>query len=523
MVLRELITKWGFKVDDSGLKKLETGINDVKSSLAKVATIGAAAAGTLFGIAKSAADAGDEIAKTSKALGINAQALQELQFAAQIGGVAQNDFNKSVQKFSKNILEARRGSETYLRTFRALGVSSDVINNKQLKTDQLISILADKFQKLPDGVEKTGLAFELFGRTGPRLLPLLNEGAAGVEKLRAEAQALGGVMGEDLLSDSEEFQDAMLRVNNVIAGIRNEVASKLIPVINDIADKAKDWFLANRELIKQNLNGFIKTLIMVATGAWRILTEFFNVVNRGIQLFGGWERAIRFVSLALLTVFGAQMLIGIGNMASGVFTLIKTFKMLGNASLIASAKAMAIPLLIGAAVVALGLAIEDIISFFNGEDSVTGIIVDKFREAFDWLEEKFLGMNSFVKAIAFQLTMPFRAVINTVKAVSGAIGALSGGDFGGALDAVTEGLTNTLSFDSATSSLGNLFGFGGGPSETTTGSSSSNVTNNTSIEVKVPEGLSPDQAAQATQQGVKEAMASTFREAERAISSPIVE
>ena len=540
MVLKELITKWGIKADTKGLKQLESGISDVSASLAKVAAIGAAAAGTLFGIAKITADLGDETAKTAKSLGINAQALQELQFAAGIGGVKQNDFNKSVQKFSKNILEARRGSETYLKTFRELGVSSDVINNKQLKTDQLLGVLADKFKELPDGVEKTGLAMELFGRSGPRLLPLLNEGAAGMDKLRQEARDLGGVMDSDLLASSEEFQDSMLRMNTVLSGLRNFAAAKLIPVINKITDTIKEWFIANREIINQKIDKFIKILMFAAESAFSIFQSLFESVRGIVRIFGDWETVIKFVTTAIFILLGAQLLIGIGSIAQGVMGLVGAFRSLGFAALLANAKAMLIPLLIGAGIVALGLAIDDIVSFFKGEKSVTGLIVKKFKSMFDFVVEgfkslpgviskfsselfdslisKFNTLPGFVQGLIKVLMLPFNFLLNNVKAIGGVLGALTSGDFGGAFDAIKDGINSNI--DSVVS-IGNDFGLGSNAPAST--SNNSNVSQNNQITVQVPDGLTPDQAAEATRLGVEDSLGSLFRKTQRAVASPIVE
>jgi hypothetical protein len=517
MVLREIFTKWGIQVNDSGLKKMESGINGVKDSLVKIAAVGVAASGVLFGVAKSVADIGDETAKTAKSLGINTQALQELQFAAGIGGVKTSDFNNSLKKFSKNILEARRGTVTYTRAFEQLGIGTDVINNKQLKTEDLIGVMAEAFSGMKDGVEKTGLAMELFGRSGPRLLPLMNEGKKGIEALRKEAQMLGGVMNKDLLAQSEEFQDSMLRMQTVISGIRNEVGAKLIPIINKVTDSIKIWFLANRAIITQKLDSFMETLISLATTAYKIFRTLYTSVNGLVQIFGGWESVIRTVSLALMILFGAQLLIGIGNMAQGIFMLILTMNKLGVAAILTSAKLMIIPLLIGAAVVALGLLFEDLYRFAIGDKSVFGQIENEIDGLLGSMDSWFASMPGFIQGIIRIITLPIRTAIGAIKTLGGVVGAITAGDFGGALDAVGEGFMNLVA---------------SGPSETfsgalgvasPTGGGGNNVSQKNEIIVNVPSGLSPEEAAEATKIGTENAFEALFRRTDRAVSGPVLE
>lgn len=515
MVLREIFTKWGIKADATGLKKMEEGIDGVKNSLAKIATVGIAAAGTLFGVAKSVADIGDETAKTAKSLGINAQSLQELQFAAQIGGVGVKDFNNSVKKLSKNLVEARRGTVTYKRAFDQLGIGSDIVNDKQLKTDEILGIMAEKFKNMEDGIEKTGLAMELFGRSGPRLLPLMNEGKKGIEALRTEAQQLGGVMGEDLLAQSEEFQDSMLRMQTVINGIRNEVGAKLIPIINKVTDSIKKWFLANRAMVTQKLDNFMKTLISLATTAWKIFKTLYTSVNGLVQIFGGWETVIRSVSLALMLMFGTQMLLGISQMAQGIFLIIMSMNKLAAVAILAQAKLLLIPLLIGAAVVSLGLLFEDLYRFAIGDKSIFGQIENEIEELMVSMDGWFSTLPGFVQGVIKLITFPIRSAILGIKTLGGVVGAIAGGDFGGALDAMGEGLGNLFSPEDGISGALGI--------SSPTNNASSSVNQKNEITVNVPSGLSPEAAAEATRIGAENALGSMLRKTGRAVASPILE
>jgi hypothetical protein len=106
--------------------------------------------------------------------------------------------------------------------------------------------------------------------------------------------------------------------------------------------------------------------------------------------FGGLLLTFGLLSGAFITATGA------------IGKLVLVLKSFSISALAAQASALAIPLAIAAGVAALALAIQDIISFFQGKDSVTEIIVNKFKEAFDKVGN--LAKNLFNKSIFGKIT-----------------------------------------------------------------------------------------------------------------------
>lgn len=524
--VRELVTKWGFEIDQKPLKDLERGIQGAKQSLIAIGAAGAAAGAALFGVAKLTADAGDKAAKAARSIGLSAESLQELAFAADIGGVGQEGLVTTMQKLSRAANEAGDGVATYKDAFDELGISVKDQNGDLKNSDVLLSEISDSFKDLPDGTKKTALAMDLMGRSGAKMISVLNGGSESLEALKQEARDSGFVISEANTVLSEEFNDSLTRLMSVLEGVKRQIGVQLLGPIKEIVDSMREWVLANKEIIKQNLKAFFQSLISVVKTAIFTFKQVFNFVNNIVTAFGGWERAIKFVTFALIGLFGAKFLIAIGSMLQGIFGLIKAFSLFGNASLIASAKALVIPLLIGAAFAALGLAIEDIIAYFNGEDSVTGVMIQKFQEFFSFMEEGFSKFGAIGQFITTVLLTPIRTVVAAAKTLGGVLGALSGGDIGGAFDAVKEGFGSAFGafgdiFSGEGTSIKGALGFNSSETPRASNSAVNNVSNK--IEVNVPEGLNAEQAAQATQAGVKDAMASVLRETQRQVSSPIEE
>ena len=380
--VRELLVRWGFEVDERGLGKIEKGIDNVKSSLMVVGAAGVAAAASIFGIAKSTADAGEAAFKASEQLGINAQKYQELAYAANLADIEQGDFDNSLKLLSKGAYDAAQGTGAAADAYKKLGVSVKDSSGQVKGGDQLLGELADKFKKMPPGIEKTALSTEFFGRSGTKMISMLNQGSDGLSKMGAEARAAGLVLSDETLAASNEFNDGLKQLWGMVIGLRNTIGAKLLPILNTLIEGVKSFMTANRELIATRLEFFFSVLQRFVKETWNIFVRMFEIVTQVVDLFGGLERVIKIVVIAFSAFFAARALMGLGQIAQGLFVVIKAFNLMKIQAMLAWLAAAAGPILIGAAIVALGLIIEDIIGFFQGKDSVTGAIIEAFEQKF---------------------------------------------------------------------------------------------------------------------------------------------
>lgn len=517
--VRELVTRWGFQVDDKPLKDMKNSVESLQNQMKLVVGAAVAVGGALFGIAKSTANAGDEAAKTARSLGLTAESLQELEFAASIGGVSQGQLSTGMLKLQRAAKEASDGVATYKDTFDELGITVKNQDGTLKGSEMLMGEIADRFEKMPDGTKKSALAMDLFGRSGGRLVNVLNGGSKGLRELRDEAQKSGFVISEADTVLSEEFNDSLNRLQSVVKGLKNQIGVGLLRPIKGIVDQMRAWILANRELLKQNLDKFVKVLISFLKSFVTVMKNIFNVVDGVAQAFGGWTKALNFVLQAMTAILALKFLGAIGSMAQGVLSLAKAWRFMGNTALLASLKAAIIPVAIGAAIALAVLAIEDLVAFFQGKDSVTGVIVEKFKEAFDFLGQKFNELGPIAKAAIGIVLTPLRAMITTIRTVADIISSVKKDGASGIFGALKRGVMN---FSGAGGDgLAGAIGLGGvdltpanAPSQSAGGSVVNKV--DSSIEVNVPPGTSPEQVGPFVQEGIKDALGGVLRETSRA-------
>ncbi|MFT4221882.1 phage tail tape measure protein [Dysgonomonas sp.] len=256
------LTKFQKKADSMGAGMQKFGT--------KAMAIGGAIGTGLFGIAKSTANYGDEVYKTSQKVGINVEEYQKLAYAARYAGVDQDKLTSALNIFNKSAVAATKGSKESLQAFNAMGISAADIGNNMKSPEVLIKKIAENISKMPDGMDKSALAMKLFGRSGSELIPLLNSGAVGLEEMGNEAVKMG-IVTEDIAKLSEEFNDNLERIGDASNGVSRQLGSVLLPKLNELVLKIIPIIQSIGSWVKDNKELTI-TILKVATAATAILT-----------------------------------------------------------------------------------------------------------------------------------------------------------------------------------------------------------------------------------------------------------
>ncbi len=153
---------------------------------------------------------GDELAKAASKSGIASNAFTELAYAARMADVDVSGLSTALKKMQVALSTANSGGKTQISTLAALGLKIEDL--RDLKADEQFEILADRISKLKDPADKARAATELFGRAGADLLPMFEQGAAGIEKLRKEAIAMGKSLSGEELARFQEADDAVKKL-----------------------------------------------------------------------------------------------------------------------------------------------------------------------------------------------------------------------------------------------------------------------------------------------------------------------
>lgn len=231
-------TRSAFDSIRGNLAKLGDESNRVKGMLAGLGvTLSAAGFAAMI---KNAIDAADHLNKLSQKIGISVEALSTLRFAAQLSDVSLESLQKGIKGLSQNITEANTGIGDGAQMFEALGISVKNADGSMKSTDEVLLQVANVFAHLEDGAVKTALAVKLFGKSGMDMIPLLNQGAAGINQLTAEAERLGLKLTTETARSAEAFNDNLTALKASSSSLSISLARDFLPELINITNAMRE-------------------------------------------------------------------------------------------------------------------------------------------------------------------------------------------------------------------------------------------------------------------------------------------
>lgn len=237
--------KWTMTAEQSVTQTLEQIAGQVSLTDAVFAKLGGSMKSVLAGLSigallesiHSVIEAGDQANKAAQKVGVTVEAWQKLSYAAKLADVSQESLAKGLKNLGTVALQAKDGGADAQDTFKRLGVTWLDAAGQMKGSDQLLLDMADRFSKMPDGIEKTALATKVFGKAGMDLIPFLNAGRDGIQDLMDEAEKLGIVMDSQTAAASEALNDNLTRLTTAGRGLLVQGVAPLIPFLSKMSNE----------------------------------------------------------------------------------------------------------------------------------------------------------------------------------------------------------------------------------------------------------------------------------------------
>ncbi len=302
-IIEELAVKLGIDADFGAFERAEKHINGLRIGLGAIAAIGAAVGTALAAVVETTARTAVEAFRTSQKIGTTAEAYQELKYAGDLVGVSSEEITTSLGRLARSAFEAAHGGGQAAFAYRQLGVGVYKAEGGLKTSDELLEDVASRFATMPDGIRKTALAQQLFGRGGKALIPLLNKGRDGIDELRQEAHKYGVVLDQETIEASLRWEEQQKHLKAAVLGLKNALGSAFIKRITDVTDKIANWIASNRELISSGIMRFLDGVVallkpiaiafdelFIKTGAWLAMLAtvgaFFVAANLWLVFLG---------------------------------------------------------------------------------------------------------------------------------------------------------------------------------------------------------------------------------------------
>lgn len=246
------------------------------------ALLGIAGAGGLAMMAKQAIDTVGGLGELASQLGITTDTLQAFQYAATQVGLSSAEMETSIGRLTRTIGDAAQGEKEAVDAFVALGVGVLDASGKVRSTEDVLRDAADALQRIPDPARRASLAVDLMGRAGQKMLPFLENGAAGIDDLTGRARELGLVFDEDIIASADEASDKLATLSKVMGVQFNAALVELAPLLTGTADALLDVVRATRFLYE----------LMAVPPEMRSIENLNRQINRLYSDLAGWQEKV---------------------------------------------------------------------------------------------------------------------------------------------------------------------------------------------------------------------------------------
>jgi hypothetical protein len=379
----------GIKKAEADIKNTSGKITEYTNKIGVTLTAMGAVVTAAYGVMiKSATDYSDEIYTVSQRTGIAVETLSQLKYVAEQTESSFEAMATSFRFLSRNIYDAELGTGKAGQAFKALGIEIRDSNGHLIKAEDAFLRIADKFKNIDDNATKTALAMDLFGRGGQSIIPVLNLGSEGIQRLSDEAKKLGVVLTTDNAKAIDQFTDSMKTLKTAMLGLSIEGTKILMPALEEIIKGATKFLVTLREWTEAHpklTEAIVKFGLALGVSALTLGT-FLLVTTKTFQALQNmwiWLTAV----LPLMQIFTTLRMAGL---ATDIGILVKNVGLL-------------YPLIILAGTAFASWKIGRFIGEVTGLDNLLSGPDGLFTKMFSWLdknEQKLLSIQRIALAIA---------------------------------------------------------------------------------------------------------------------------
>lgn len=183
------------------------------------------------------------LGRSSMAIGLNVEKLQELQGAyRRVGGDA-DGLTQNVRSLAEAMRNARIGKNDLGYSLAGqYGINLERLKDGTSDVTGALLRIADVYRATlkksgPQAAQDLASAFGI----GPELDPLLRLGSDGILRLMEETRATGVVMKEEATDGAIAYQKAMVELEDSVWGVANAIGNALKPALTEGATATSAW------------------------------------------------------------------------------------------------------------------------------------------------------------------------------------------------------------------------------------------------------------------------------------------
>lgn len=310
-----LLGELGNRMKETALSVHEgvESFNKFKAGLREVFEVYATFIGIeMFGeMAEKMGEAAEATEHLAQRFGITTDQVQGLNGAALATGV-------SMETLTKGMTLLDKAAETTPDKFQKIGIA---VKAGASQMDVLLAT-ADRFKDMPDGPAKAAAAMELMGRSGAAMIPILDQGADGLQKLMDKAREYGEV-NKEAVESGVRLAESVNEGKMAWDGLKQTLTQAFAPLLTEMVDGFNG--LVRAMTASYESGGMVKTVFEAVVSVIEGFGEIFNSVGSAIaEVFGStgaaaidWHAVIQVVIDGVVVSFKGLLLVAVA-LADGI-------------------------------------------------------------------------------------------------------------------------------------------------------------------------------------------------------------
>jgi lambda family phage tail tape measure protein len=192
----------------------------------------AAVAQKIWAAGMKAADLGEQ----AEQIGLTTDQLQAYRLAAAQAGIEAEQMDAAMMRLARSMGSANDGNDEAIARFEKLGVKVLDANGNLRKAADVMPEVARGLLGISSETERSATMQELFGRSGARLITVLEQLAEGNDEVVASAKAQGAIIGSEVIKAWDELDGKLKasaqKMDTFLATIGKPVAVVGLQMIN---------------------------------------------------------------------------------------------------------------------------------------------------------------------------------------------------------------------------------------------------------------------------------------------------
>lgn len=368
--LQEFFVSLGFEVDTTKISEFEQQTARLREGVLKVGTVMTGAAVGIGAMVLKVAEGMDDVGDFADIIGMSAREVDALGKVAKQNDSSFDAMKSTLQGLSEVTGEAAMGLGRGAMIFEKLGLSAKDAEGKTKGAYDMLGEVADRMKGMADG-DRLALASKL--HIDPSLIPLLSKGSEAFREMKENAEA-ANPLTEEQYKQADAIVKAWGKATAYAGGYVKLLAAKLFPVMLSILKTYNDWV----STVKNGGAGAVSDAFRMAAAFAETLWDWI------MRVAGGVKSAFSELKEFKIVVWAAGVAVAalIAYQAGVFFTTLGGAVMTAAKALFTFNASAALPvILVGGLVILIGLLVDELVNFYEGNETVIGQLNEKYPGA----------------------------------------------------------------------------------------------------------------------------------------------